>query len=62
MKRIITPILLPTAAHAHVGDHAAHGFWTNLRHLISEPDHLAMVAVAAAVVVVVLCLRKGRSL
>ena len=62
MKRIIALALLPTAAFAHPGGHADGGFWGNLRHLISEPDHLGMLAVAAVAVVVVICLRKGRSL
>lgn len=61
MKRIIALSLLPTAAFAHAGDHGHGGFWANLRHLISEPDHLGMLAVAAVAVAVVIYLRKGRS-
>jgi hypothetical protein len=61
MKRIIALSLLPTAAFAHAGDHAQGGFWTNLRHLISEPDHMAMLAVAATVVAALVWLRKGRA-
>lgn len=61
MKRIIALSLLPTSAFAHAGDHSHSGFWTNLRHLISEPDHIAMLGAAAVVVALVVYLRKGRS-
>ena len=61
MKHIIALVLLPTSAFAHAGDHAHGGFWTNLRHLISEPDHVAMLIGAALLVAVVIYLRKGRS-
>jgi hydrogenase/urease accessory protein HupE len=37
--------LLPSAALAHPGDHNA----TGLLHLLSEPDHLAMLAAVVAV-------------
>lgn len=47
MKRaIVLAVLLPTAALAHPGDHAHAG----LMHLLTEPDHLAMIAGAAVVV------------
>ncbi len=52
--------LLPTALLAHTGDHSHGGFFTNLRHLATEPDHLLMLG-AAIVVAVVIYLRKGRS-
>ena len=46
MKRILpTLILLPSVALAHPGDHHA----TGLLHLLTEPDHLAMIAVVVAV-------------
>lgn len=62
MKRIIALLtLLPTAALAHPGDHSHSGFFTNLRHILTEPDHLAMLAAAAVAVAVVLYLRKGRA-
>jgi hypothetical protein len=34
----------PTAALAHPGDHRASALW----HLLTEPDHLAMIAVVMA--------------
>ena len=52
-------VLAPAAALAHDGDHARIGFVGTLAHLLTEPDHLAMLAVAAAVVAVVVW-RKGR--
>ena len=62
MKRFFTVLtLLPTAAFAHAGDHGHGGFWTNLRHLITEPDHVAMLIGAALLVAVVIYMRKGRS-
>lgn len=46
MKRILPALtLLPSAALAHPGDHHA----TGLLHLLTEPDHLAMIAVVVAV-------------
>ncbi|WP_395541228.1 hypothetical protein [Neotabrizicola sp. sgz301269] len=36
---------LPSAALAHTGDHHGAGLW----HLLTEPDHLAMIAAVAAV-------------
>lgn len=45
MKRLALALtLLPSAALAHPGDHDATGLW----HLLTEPDHLAMIAVAVA--------------
>ena len=62
MKRIFAALaLLPTAALAHPGDHSHNGFWGNLRHLITEPDHAAMLAAAAVFVAAVIWLRKGRN-
>ena len=62
MKRYLAAFaLLPTTATAHPGDHAQAGFQANLRHLITEPDHLVMMAVALLAVAVVVWLRKGRA-
>lgn len=56
MKRLgLAFALLPSVAMAHPGDHAAVGLW----HLMTEADHLAMMAVGA--LVVVLAARKLRS-
>jgi hydrogenase/urease accessory protein HupE len=62
MKRLITLLaVLPTTALAHPGDHSHIGFIGNLRHLLTEPDHLAMLAAAVGVAAVVIYLRKGRA-
>jgi hydrogenase/urease accessory protein HupE len=46
MKRIlIAALLTPAAALAHPGDHRADG----VLHFLSEPDHLALIALGAAV-------------
>jgi len=46
MKRIATAALvLPSAALAHPGDHRTDG----LLHFLSEPDHMALIALGAAV-------------
>ncbi|WP_200833917.1 hypothetical protein [Tabrizicola flagellatus] len=44
-RLVLVLILLPSAALAHPGDHHA----TGLLHLLVEPDHLAMIAAAVAV-------------
>ncbi len=49
--------LLASPALAHPGDHGA----ARLLHLLTEPDHLAMIALAAAVVVLVAVKLRGRS-
>ena len=47
MKRLAALCALaPGAALAHPGDHR----FANLSHLVSEPDHLAMIALGAALV------------
>ncbi len=62
MKRITAMLtLLPSAALAHPGDHSHSAFFANLRHILTEPDHLAMLAAAAVAVAVVLYLRKDRA-
>ena len=38
-------LALPMAAFAHPGDH--HGGFPSLVHLLTEPDHLAMILGAA---------------
>ncbi|MES2540553.1 MAG: hypothetical protein V4583_08205 [Pseudomonadota bacterium] len=46
MKKLCTAFALaPSAALAHPGDHHA----TGLVHLLTEPDHLAMIAVVVGV-------------
>ena len=47
MTRLMIPALalLATPALAHPGDHAQ----ANLLHMLSKPDHLAMLALGAAV-------------
>jgi len=40
-------LLMPSIAHAHPGDH--HGsLWATISHLLSEPDHLALLFFAVA--------------
>ena len=51
--------LLPTAAFAHPGFHEPNRVVATLRHIFSEPDHLAMLAAAAIVVGVMIYRRKG---
>ena len=41
-------LALPTAAHAHVGDHHGLSWREALAHLL-EPDHLAIAALAVIV-------------
>ncbi|HEV7384160.1 MAG TPA: HupE/UreJ family protein [Phenylobacterium sp.] len=43
-------LFAPTLALAHPGDHSAMGFAQGLHHLVSEPDHLAMAALAVVAV------------
>jgi len=51
MKRLIAfAALVPSAALAHPGDHSHAGVTANLRHLLTEPDHLAMLAAAVLAV------------
>lgn len=62
MKRILTSSLIlaamSSAAFAHPGDHQ-FTLAATLVHLLTEPDHLAMLS--AAVVAVVLAWRWGKS-
>lgn len=46
MKRLLPlSLLTPTAAIAHPGDHSTSG----ILHMLTEPDHLALLAVIVAV-------------
>jgi hypothetical protein len=61
MKRILPLALFaPTSALAHPGDHGVFSPWAMLAHLVSEPDHIALI-VAVAVAGFVLVVR-SRSL
>ncbi|RUS60806.1 hypothetical protein EGN72_07910 [Pseudorhodobacter sp. E13] len=53
--------LLPSAAFAHAGDHAAQSVLQNLWHLVTEPDHLAIAAAVVLAVGAAAYLRKGRA-
>ena len=44
-------LLTPTLALAHPGDHSTMTFAQGMRHLLTEPDHLAMMAALAVVAV-----------
>ncbi len=47
MKRLLPlSLLTPTAALAHPGDHSTSG----ILHMLTEADHLALLAVVAAAV------------
>ena len=46
MKNLfVLSVAVPSAAFAHTGDHHA----TGIAHLLTEPDHLAMIAVVVGV-------------
>jgi hydrogenase/urease accessory protein HupE len=64
MKKILiaTATLVSTAgvAMAHPGDHE-FSFLSSVAHILSEPDHLAMIAVAVIVVGVLFYKRSRRS-
>ena len=51
MTRMMIPAvaLLATPALAHPGDHTR----VNLLHMLTEPDHLALIALGAAVLALV---------
>jgi len=42
--------LIPTLALAHEGHHDGMSFTEGARHLLTQPDHLAMLALLAALV------------
>lgn len=57
MKRLILLTLATaTPALAHPGDHATSG----LVHFLTEPDHLALMALALGVAVVLVFKRRSR--
>jgi hydrogenase/urease accessory protein HupE len=57
MKRLSFPVLtLATPALAHPGDHAESG-WV---HVLTEPDHLALMALVVVVAAVVILKRRSR--
>ena len=45
--RVLPLVLFPTAALAHPGDHSG----ADLTHALTQPDHLGMLAMVAAVAV-----------
>jgi hydrogenase/urease accessory protein HupE len=56
----ILPLLFSPVAHAHPGEH--HGtLFDAVVHLLTEPDHLAMAAIAVLVGVVGARLHRRRS-
>jgi hydrogenase/urease accessory protein HupE len=59
MKRglSVLSLIAPSAAVAHPGEHQGAGIF----HLLTEPDHLAMMAVGAAVAVFVVLKWRSRS-
>lgn len=58
MKRLAPALaMLPSAALAHSGDHRSSG----LLHVLTEPDHLAMLVVAAAALVYAVWKFRSRS-
>ena len=57
MKRLTALLVaLPTLAMAHAGDHAGLG----LTHLLTEPDHIALIAALGAVVALVIYQLRSR--
>lgn len=62
MKRIAAVLaVLPSVALAHPGDHSSAGVFANLRHVLTEADHLALLVGVVAVVAVLIWRRKGRA-
>jgi hydrogenase/urease accessory protein HupE len=63
MKKFFTPVfalaMSAAPAFAHPGDHA-FSITQSFLHLLTEPDHLAMLAVAAVGVAVVAKLARKR--
>lgn len=55
LARAAAPLLATGSALAHPGDSSAHAmaFLEGLVHLLTEPDHLAMLGVAVATAVFV---------
>jgi hydrogenase/urease accessory protein HupE len=54
MKKISLSMLslaaMSAAAHAHPGEHGLLSFVQGALHLVTEPDHLAMIAIGAMAV------------
>jgi len=57
MKKTLALILLTNAALAHAGDHS---HVNTLVHLLTEPDHLMMIALAVSVVGIVLYRKRAQ--
>lgn len=57
MKKTLALILLPNAALAHAGEHS---HINALVHLLTEPDHLLLIALAVSVIGVLLCRKRAR--
>ncbi len=55
LARAAAPLLASGSVLAHPGDSSAHAmaFFEGLVHLLTEPDHLAMLGVAVATAVYV---------
>ena len=57
MKRLsVLLVTLPTVVLAHAGDHSGLG----LAHLLTEPDHLVLIAACVAVVALVVYKLRSR--
>lgn len=57
MKRLILLLsTTPSLALAHPGDHGGRGLW----HFLTEPDHLALMALALVVGVAVVIRYRAR--
>jgi len=62
MKHLVAIFLLsPFTAFAHTGDHRPD-FFANLARLLTQPDHLIILACVATLAGVVLYLRKAGKL
>lgn len=53
---------VPSMALAHPGEHSGLVFGRSLVHLLTEPDHLAIIAVVVIAGVVLRRIWKGRAL
>ena len=67
MKRTLSAALAATIATlsatpvlAHAGEHGHDGFWHTVEHFLTNPDHL--LPLAAAVVVIALCVKRPAAL
>jgi hydrogenase/urease accessory protein HupE len=56
----LTSLALPVAAHPGHAEEPVAGLMANLAHLLTEPDHLALLALAVAVGVVARRLQRAR--